>query len=194
MWTFLERPQLSNNVFDMPSRMRVNWFMYGKIFESMYKGSMIGSGSAMFAVWGYVIANMRSDVAVGAQVDLNPKYLAFVLGENPSVVEQTIEKLCAPDPDSTSKTEEGRRLIKIGQFAYRVVNGAKYMAIRNEEERREYFRSAKRRQRQKQPSKSSLARVRRDGEDRERRYTKADVNGDTAATDRIAAERTHPED
>jgi hypothetical protein len=29
--------------------------MYGKIFESLYRGSMVGKGSPMFAVWGYVI-------------------------------------------------------------------------------------------------------------------------------------------
>lgn len=121
--------------------------MYGKIFESMYRGSMVGAGSPVFAVWGYVIANMRADKEVGAQVDLNPVYLGMVLGESPEVVVEVIEKLCGPDPRSTSKEEEGRRLIRMGEFSYRVVNGAKYMAIRNEEERREYNRLAKRRQR-----------------------------------------------
>lgn len=103
----------------------------------------------MFAVWGYVIANMRPDVAVGAQVEINPKLLAFTLGEDPLVVEGVIKKLCEPDLQSTSKAEEGRRLVKIGEFSYRVVNGAKYMAIKNEEERRDYFRAYKRKQRAK---------------------------------------------
>lgn len=118
--------------------------MYGRIFESLYRGSMVGSGSPTFAVWGYVIANMRADEEVGAQVELNPKLLAFILGEKQEVVEEVIAHLCAPDPGSTSKEKEGRRLVRMGEFAYQVVNGAKYMSIKNEEARREYFRDKKR--------------------------------------------------
>lgn len=121
--------------------------MYGKIFESLYEGSMIGGGASLFAVWGYVIAKMKPDKEVGAQVDLNPQLLAFVLGETLSEVERVIEVLCSPDPKSRTPDEEGRRLIQIGQYTYRVVNGAKYMNIRNAEERREYFREAKRKER-----------------------------------------------
>lgn len=80
-------------------------------------------------------------------MELNPKLLGFILGENQGVVSDAIEKLCDPDPDSRSKEEGGRRLIKLGQYSYRVVNGAKYRAIRTAEERREYFREYKRRQR-----------------------------------------------
>lgn len=121
--------------------------MYGKIFESLYEGSMVGSGAIMFAVWGYVIAHMKPDKEVGAQVDLNHRLLGFVLGEKEADISEAIEKLCSPDHESRSPDEEGRRLVKTGQFSYRVVNGAKYMEIRSAEERREYFREAKRRSR-----------------------------------------------
>jgi hypothetical protein len=130
--------------------------MYGKIFESLYRGSMVGAGTTMFAVWPYVIANMRADSVMGAQVDLNPKLLAFILGTDESDVRKTIDRLCSTDDQSTSKKEDGRRLIKIGEFTYRVVNGASYMEIRNEEERREYFRLAKRLQREKNQVQAQL--------------------------------------
>jgi hypothetical protein len=103
----------------------------------------------MFAVWGYVIAHMKPDSQVGAQVELNPKLLGFILGESEDVVVGVIERLCEPDPESRSREEEGRRLIRLGQFNYRVVNGAKYMAIRDEEARRQQNREAKQRERKK---------------------------------------------
>lgn len=103
----------------------------------MYTGSMMGIGSVVFAVWGYVIAYMRPDETVGAQVELNPALLAVQIGDTEPNIQAAIDKLCAPDERSRTKEEDGRRLIKLGEFDYRVVNGPKYLAIRNEEERRE---------------------------------------------------------
>jgi hypothetical protein len=110
--------------------------MFGKHFASMYSGSMVGAGAIVFAVWGYVLANARPDADVGTQVELNPKLLGPILGESAADVLRAIDKLCAPDPESRSKEAEGRRLIRLGQFDYQVVNGAKYRAIRDEESRR----------------------------------------------------------
>lgn len=111
--------------------------MFGKHYQSMYTGSMLGAGCAVFAVWGYVIAHMKPDVVMGAQVELNPELLGFVLGAKQEEIEKAIRKLCAPDPKSRTKEEDGRRMVKIGEFDYRVVNGKKYLEIRTEEERRE---------------------------------------------------------
>lgn len=103
----------------------------------MYQGSMVGSGSHVFALMGYIIANMKPDKEVGAQVRLNVTLLSAIIGESEARIQEAVDFLCAPDSMSTSPAEDGRRLIKIGTFDYRVVNGAKYQAIRNEEERRE---------------------------------------------------------
>lgn len=121
--------------------------MFGKHFASMYSGSMVGAGAVPFAVMGYVIANGKPDRTVGMQVELNPKLLAFIIGEPEEAVEKAIDFLCSPDPKSRSKEEDGRRLVKLGEFCYRVVNGAKYREIRDEERRRETDRNSKRRQR-----------------------------------------------
>lgn len=115
--------------------------MYGKVFETMYTGSMVGKGALTFAVWGYVIAMMRPDRVVGAQVELNPKLLDTILGEPEAEIIEVINRLCEPDPESRTKTEGGRRLVRLGQFSYRVVNGQHYRQIRTEEERREYMRN-----------------------------------------------------
>jgi len=120
----------------------------------MYEGSMVGSGAVVFAVWGYVIAKMEPDVEVGSQVRLNPKLLETIIGDPQAEIEEAIKFLCSPDEHSTTKAEEGRRLVQIGEFDYRVVNGAKYRAIRDEEKRRAQNREAQARFREKhQPTK-----------------------------------------
>lgn len=134
--------------------------MFGKHFESLYEGSMIGAGAVVFAVWGYVIAKMKPDLVVGAQVRLNPKLLGVILGEEEKRVQKAIEYLCEPDPKSTTKTAGGRRLIKLGEFDYQVVNGAKYRAIRNEEERRLQNRIAQAKHRKKANEKTSVVSAR----------------------------------
>lgn len=116
--------------------------MYGKHFDSMYEGSMIGSGAAVFAVWGYCIAKMKPPQF---ELELNPVLLAFVLGEDEETIVSAIEKLCSPDAKSRSKAEEGRRLIKKGEYLYKVVNGGVYHEIRNNEDKRAYWRDQKRR-------------------------------------------------
>lgn len=118
--------------------------MYGKIFASTFTGSMMVAGSDAHAVWCYVIAN-----AVDSQVELNPLLLAAVIGAPPEAMERAIAYLCAEDPNSRSKAEGGRRLVREGQFAYRVVNHGTYRGIKNEDERREYNRIKKAESRQR---------------------------------------------
>lgn len=115
--------------------------MYGKVFASMFEGSLVGKGAIAFAVMGYAIAKAHP-VKDRMQVTLNPNLIAASLGEAVESIKETIDFLCAPDPDSTTKDEEGRRLVKIGSFEYWLVNGMKYRDIRDEEQRREQLRVA----------------------------------------------------
>lgn len=151
--------------------------MFGKHFGSMYEGSLVGSGAVVFAVMGYVIAKQIPDRVMGSQVRLNPVLLAAILGESQDDIESAIEKLCSPDERSTTKAKEGRRLVKIGEFDYQVVNGAKYRAIRDQESRMEQNRLAQQRHRAK---KSGAA-------PGEATALAAESNGDLDTYDRIAA-------
>lgn len=155
--------------------------MYGKHFASMYEGSMVGAGSHVFAVMGYIIAKQVPDKTVGSQVRLNPALLSAILGDSPERVQQAIDYLCAPDPKSNTPDKEGRRLVQVGQFDYQVVNGALYQAIRNEEDRRTQNREAKRRER------ANKASVKKGGGAMEKAFVAAEKNGDQAAADQIAA-------
>lgn len=128
--------------------------MYGKHFESMYEGSMVGAGSHVFAVMGYIISKTRFGV-----VELNPKLLSAILGDSLERVISAIEYLCAPDPGSRNPDEDGRRLVKTGAFSYRVVSWEKYQAIRDEIDRRIQNREAQQRFRDK--NQKSVSKKRR---------------------------------
>jgi hypothetical protein len=134
----------------------------------MYSGSMVGAGAMIFAVWGYVIANMRSernhDKDSPQIVELNPKLLGPILGEKPQDVEKAIEFLCNPDPESRTQEKQGRRLEYQGAFLYLVVNGAFYRQIKNEEERKEQLRQASATYRDKKAMKKLRRRTPQPGE------------------------------
>ena len=122
--------------------------MFGKHFQSMYRGSMYGAGLNVFAVWGYVVAH-----AYKYKVELNPLELSHTLGGTVGEIERAIDYLTKPDPHSRNKEFEGRRLVKEGEFQYHVPSWDHYQKIRDESARMEYNRMAKRRERDKKVGK-----------------------------------------
>lgn len=115
--------------------------MYGKLFERMYTGSMRGRGAMVFAVWPYVIAHMKPNRERSVfTVELNADIMSFLIGEKSEDISAIISNFCEPDPKSRTETNEGRKLIKLGEYLYEVVNGAVYDEIRRESELREYNR------------------------------------------------------
>lgn len=110
--------------------------VYGKTYESMYHGSMVGAGLNVFAVWNYIITNTHFGV-----IELNPKLLHAILGGELIEVEAALTFLASPDPDSRSKEEEGRRIVKEGQFQYRVVNWEAYQSMKTAADLRQYNRN-----------------------------------------------------
>lgn len=114
----------------------------------MYKGSMYGAGPEVFAVWPYVIANANME----GVVELNPQEMANALGMTQNAVLEVISRFIQPDDKSRSKVKEGRKLERLGEYSYSIVNYAYYRAIRKEEDRREQNRMAAAvyRQRQKE--------------------------------------------
>lgn len=102
---------------------------------------MVGSGAHVFAVMGYVISHQQPDTDFGGVVTINVITLAATLGEPVERVQAAVDYLCAPDPKSTTPGKEGRRLVKISEFDYQVVNYRKYFAIKNKEQQRESNRA-----------------------------------------------------
>lgn len=122
--------------------------MYGKHFEKMYTGSLLGAGAEVFALMGYVISHQKPP---DFTVEVNPKLVCVMLGEPESEIQAALEFLCKPDPRSRSDKEEGRRLVKVGQFLYHVVNGQSYHGLKSQEELRAYWREKKRQKNRTEP-------------------------------------------
>jgi hypothetical protein len=140
--------------------------VYGKHFAQMYTGSLYGQPALVFAVWGYAIANARPSRRDGeSYVEMNPTLLAATFATTVDAVAQALRFLESPDPNSRRKVEQGRRLMLIGDDnsagprQYRVVNGRHYRDIRDEDQRREQNRNAKRRQRAKEVGAASISRL-----------------------------------
>ena len=123
--------------------------MFGKSYESMYDGSMIGAGAVVFAVWGYAITK-----AMRGRVELNPKLLAFIIGETEERVVEAIAYLEKPDARSRCQEAEGRRLVREGMFQYFLPSWSSYRHMRTEDDLREYNRLAQQRYRDRHQRKA----------------------------------------
>lgn len=121
--------------------------MFGKHYESMYTGSMRGKGAVAFAVWGYIISHVKPP---DYELELNPDVVAFLIGEPEESISAAIEQFCSPDPKSRTQDHEGRKLIRRGVYLYHVVNGKGYHDIKNEEDKKAFWRDEKKKQRESQ--------------------------------------------
>ena len=125
-----------------PIRIRT---MYGKIYEQTFTGSMAGTGSDVFALWSYVIAHTKPD----SMVEINPMIVGAQIGTPIDRIEKAIEYLCSPDARSRSKTYNGCRLIRKGEYIYFVPQSAKYRGLANNQARRQYWAEKQRERRQR---------------------------------------------
>jgi hypothetical protein len=163
--------------------------MYNRIYKTLFEGSMVGAGALTFAVWSYVLGKMKpSRKDAQFYVEINPVLLAAILGEGQGEVEAVILKMCGPDESSRTKDEKGARLIREGQFLYRVVNGAKYNDLRSHDQRLAYQRVKQAEYRRTKKQRLVAAQ----SSEREKRFVEADGNGEIARADEIAAEGLPP--
>lgn len=146
----------------------------------MYTGSMMGAGLDKFGVMNYAISTQKpfpvGNNEIEMRVELNPKYLAVVLGSDEETMKGAIEWLCSPDERSRTKKAEGRRLVRLGQFEYLVVNGWEYTARNDLDRRREQLRRAARRYREKKKNQA-LPTKQRSYDSAERAFIEEGGNG-----------------
>jgi hypothetical protein len=147
---------------------------------------MVGAGFGAYSIMGYVISNMKPDREVGFQVELNVTVLSAVFGESAAAIQEAIDFLCDTDKESRTPVEDGRRLVKVGQFAYRVVNGTLYASIRNEEARREQNRRAQEKFRNnRKPQSNPMKKMKPAPPAGEAAFVKAYANRDEKTCDQI---------
>jgi hypothetical protein len=109
--------------------------MYAKIFSSLYQGTLRGQAHAIL-----VFTNLLAHCDQDGFVDLHFRAIADETGITVDEVRSAISYLEAPDPESRSPEEGGRRIVNIDEhraWGWRVVNYVKYRDTRSEDDRRE---------------------------------------------------------
>lgn len=131
--------------------------MFGKLFASMYQGSLRGRPHEIL-----VFTNLIAHADPEGFVDLHPRAIADEVGLSREEVEAALKELEAPDPESRSPEHEGRRLLRLDDhrtWGWQIVNHARYRAMRDEDARREQWREASRRYRERKRHKNDDVRM-----------------------------------
>lgn len=109
--------------------------MYGKLFSSMYDGSLYGNWKAMVTFQQMIILCGPDGV-----IDMTPHALAARTGIPLDIIQEGIAVLEAPDPYSRSTENDGRRIERMDghrPWGWLIVNYAKYRRMVDAEEKRE---------------------------------------------------------
>ncbi len=125
---------------------------YGKIFESMYEGTLYGNFEAIVVLQALVILADKDGV-----IDMTPQALAGRTSYPLEIINKGLDELSKPDPLSRSPDEDGRRIVLLHQdrsWGWQIVN---YLHYRNKggslEKRRE--QDAERQRRKREMSRDS---------------------------------------
>lgn len=149
--------------------------MYAKLFTSIYQGTLRGNSNGIL-----VFTNMLAHCDKHGICDIHPRAIAEEVGLSVEAVRAAILELEAPDEESRSPEEEGRRIVRVDEhraWGWRVVNYLKYRAIRDEDTRREQNRAAQEAWRLRKQSKPASAKVSPD-QPIQRQKQKQDTEGE----------------
>lgn len=119
--------------------------MYGKLFQSLYQGTMRGQADLIL-----VFTNLLAFKDKAGFVDKHPRCISEEVGISEDRVRAALLELEAPDPESRTDADEGKRIVRIDNhrcWGWRVVNADKYNKLRDEEERRIQWAEGQRRHR-----------------------------------------------
>lgn len=119
--------------------------MYGKLFASMYDGTLYGQWQAIITLQQMVILADEDGV-----VDITPPALAAKTSIPLEIIEKGLEQLSEPDKYSRSGEYEGRRIIPLDPdrpWGWQIVNYKHYrdLATREEKKRKDRERIAEKR-------------------------------------------------
>ena len=125
--------------------------MYGKLFESMYDGTLSGNWKALITFQQLIILADKD-----GYVDITPAALSRRTGIPIEIIEHGIEELEQPDKDSRSDTSDGRRIVRLDDhrpWGWQIVNYEKYRDLYNADDRREKNRARQQKHRDRQKGK-----------------------------------------
>lgn len=114
--------------------------MFGKIFESMYDGTLASNGP-----WQALVTFQQMIVLADQDgvVDMTASAIARRTSIPLEIIQLGVNRLMEPDPESRTPDEDGRRITLLEDhraWGWRIVNHGKYRDMRKAEERREYLR------------------------------------------------------
>lgn len=121
--------------------------MFAKIHEQIFSSSIMEEDLEVRYIWLCLLTLADKEgfidmtiPAIARRINLDEKY-----------VTKAIERFMQPDPASRTVEKEGRRLESIREnFGWQIINYQYYRDLRNQEERREQNRLAKRRERKRE--------------------------------------------
>lgn len=134
--------------------------MYCKLFASLYQGTLRGKSDEIL-----VFTNLLAHCGREGTVDKHFRAISEETGLPIERVKAAIEVLESADPESRSPEEDGARIVRMDEhrvWGWRIVNYGKYRAIRSEDDRAEQNRLAQQRWRDRNKSKPSSAKGKRD--------------------------------
>lgn len=116
--------------------------MYGKVFASMYDGTLATKGP-----WQALVTFQQMIVLADKDgvVDMTSHAISRRTSIPIDIITVGIHELMQPDEESRSTGEDGRRIVLLEPhrtWGWQIVNYVKYAALRSAEERREYMRVA----------------------------------------------------
>jgi hypothetical protein len=117
------------------------------LFTSIYQGTLRGNSHCLL-----VFTNLLAHCDKSGEVDIHPRAIAEEVGLTIEQVRAALLMLEAPDEESRSPEEDGRRILRKDEhraWGWVVVNYLKYRSIRDEDDRREQNRLAQERWRNK---------------------------------------------
>jgi len=118
--------------------------MYTRVFESILDSSLNVQSVPASARWLWITMLLIADKSRTGIVDMPIERLAARAGLSVSQTNEGLSILCAPDPESRSDKEEGRRLVPIrddSSRGWRLVNYDDYAALIRAEQQREQTRA-----------------------------------------------------
>ena len=156
--------------------------MYAKLFTSIYQGTLRGNSHGLL-----VFTNLLAHADQHGFVDGHPRAIAEEVGIDVANVRAALLYLEAPDSESRSPENEGRRIVRLDEhrdWGWNIVNYGKYRAIRNEDDRREQNRIAQKKWRESKQNRN---------QSKPRKPPSAHAEADTEADTKAVIPNTAPD-
>ncbi len=122
--------------------------MYGKIFESIYDGSLYGNFEAIVTFQALIVLADEHGL-----IDISPHALAGRTSYPIEIIKAGLKVLQQSDPHSRSQDEDGKRIVPLDngrEFGWRIVNYDHYRNLASRQDTKVKARERKRRQREKE--------------------------------------------